>query len=258
MTASASDVAAATTTPDRLGQLFEKELAENGAELYLARKKFPTGVFISLTLPDGEKRIAAAPGAALELEPSDLPETLFQNTRILMLEGFLLNRKALIEHCLKYAEQYGLSIALDTGTAEIAGEYAGEIVHWMKRFPLILFMNEAETAAFSAALSEEGQDPSDLAGNSCYPAGALLQKLSAENPAVIVEKRGERGAVVYAGGKSFFRETIARPNAESTGAGDAFAAGFLQTYLRGAALEICLDAGNKCAATVLGAPGTGV
>jgi fructokinase len=247
MTASASDVAAATTTPDRLGRLFEKELAQSGAELYLARKKSPTGVFISLTLPDGEKRIAAAPGAALELEPSELPETLFQNTRILMLEGFLLNQKALIEHCLKYAEQYSLTVALDPGTAEIAGEYAGEIVRRMKRFPLILFMNEAESVAFTGV----------LAGGEPCPNSALLQKLSEENSAVIVEKRAERGAVVYAGGKSFSRETIARPNAESTGAGDAFAAGFLQTYLRGEALEICADTGNKCAATVLDAPGTG-
>jgi sugar/nucleoside kinase (ribokinase family) len=234
--------------PDHFGRLFEEELAQAGVELYLARKKSSTGVFISLTLPGGERRIAAAPGAASELEPHNVPEDIFQNTRILMLEGFLFNRKPLIEQCLKYAKQYGLSIALDPGTAEIAGIYAKEISRWMKHFPVILFMNEAETAAFSAALS---------AGSKAGQA-AVLRELTARSSTVIVEKRARRGAAVYVRGKSFFKETNARLNVESTGAGDAFAAGFLQTYLQGETPELCTEAGNKCAATVLGAPGTGL
>jgi sugar/nucleoside kinase (ribokinase family) len=46
--------------------------------------------------------------------------------------------------------------------------------------------------------------------------------------------------------------------AESTGAGDAFAAGFLAAWLRGEGPLQCGMAGNAAAALVLQAPGTNI
>ncbi|NJE76700.1 carbohydrate kinase family protein [Thermococcus sp. ES12] len=70
---------------------------------------------------------------------------------------------------------------------------------------------------------------------------------------LVVITRGERGVLVYDGE---FREFSALPISpeeivDPTGAGDAFAGGFLAMYSRGAALEECVEKGLERAREVL-------
>jgi sugar/nucleoside kinase (ribokinase family) len=242
---------------DPMGRLFEEELARSGAALSLGRSTKPTGIFLSLKLDKpagagGETRIAASPSAALDLEPGTISEETFASAKILMLEGFLLNRKELIKFILKKAGHYGITLALDPGTAEIAAGFAEEIISWSRKFPLILFMNEAEAEAFAAAA---GSSDSNIFPEK--PGGSIMSREVSPGSPLIAVKLAERGAAVYSGGKVSMRKTQAFSAAESTGAGDAFAAGFLRAWLEGKRPEECADEGNRSAALVLSAPGTG-
>jgi sugar/nucleoside kinase (ribokinase family) len=242
--------------PDRFGAIFEEELKRSGVFLHLSRKQSPTGIFISLCpRPEEEpagnipqRVIAAAPSAALELDGKDLDEFLFARTRLLMIEGFLLDRTNLVRHILDMADKYRLTLALDIGTADTAAEYAELVRSWFGRRPLILFMNEKEAEVFAGTLK--------------YDSGweSLFTALSRENPdgnVSIAVKLAERGAAVFSCGEVYHAETEPADAAESTGAGDAFAAGFLAAWLREEGPRQCGHAGNAAAALVLQSPGTG-
>ncbi|MSU88848.1 carbohydrate kinase [Rhodobacteraceae bacterium 2CG4] len=73
-----------------------------------------------------------------------------------------------------------------------------------------------------------------------------------------VVKRGAAGADALTGGRRLTVPGLAVPVADTTGAGDAFNGGFLDSWLAGRALDDCLRAGNACgAASVQAAGGTG-
>ena len=255
---SAAFIGAAGSDP--YADLFEDELSRSGVHLQLARKKSPTGVFISLTVTgqkpgnaDFSRRIAASPSAALELETEDIGETMFESQdavpRILMLEGFLLSRERLVKRIVELVKKYNLVLAVDMGTAEIAAEQAGLILKkhsffWDSRFPLILFFNETEAKAFVNILNADWEH--FFIGASKDPSVLIAVKLS------------ERGAAVFSGSKVYHVQAEKVNVVESTGAGDAFAAGFLAAWLRGEGPEQCGRAGNAAAALVLQAPGTAV
>ncbi|WP_148883167.1 carbohydrate kinase family protein [Thermococcus aciditolerans] len=101
----------------------------------------------------------------------------------------------------------------------------------------VIFPNEREALVMTRAESVE-------------EAAATLHEWGAE---IVVVTRGERGVLIYDGK---FREFPALPISENeivdpTGAGDAFAGGFLAGYARGEPLETCVKLGLERAREVL-------
>ena len=248
---------------DSFGDLFKDELRQAGVYLYLVRKKSPTGMFLSLTGKSAEsenkdsfKHIAASPSAALELDADDLDETMFECRddvpRVLFLEGFLLGRERLVNRTLELAVKYRLSVAVDIGTTDIAADQAMQIQQGnslfldknlrSEKFPLMLFMNEKEAEAF-AQVFNTGWEP-------------LFAELSKAPAVRIIVKLAERGSLIFTGGAVYQAKTKPVKTAEPTGAGDAFAGGFLAAWLLGEGPEQCCRKGNAAAALVLKAPGT--
>jgi sugar/nucleoside kinase (ribokinase family) len=105
----------------------------------------------------------------------------------------------------------------------------------------LVFMNEAEAATLGQAAGETAHD---------WP-----QILRAAGVSGGVVTRGGRPAVAFRGSLSV---AVTPPEiaeiADVTGAGDALAAGFLATYLRGADLGDCLRAGVAAAAVTVRSP----
>jgi sugar/nucleoside kinase (ribokinase family) len=233
--------------PDHFGQLFKNDLAAAGVKLALHQKPFPTGLCLLLKASDGKTRIAAAPSAALKLSEDDINADDIKNAKLVVIDGFILDRPSLVSHILRLAAQFGKIAAIDLSSPFIAKERAKEIAEYARKYPLILFMNEEEAEAFYNLTFE-----------------ALLQYLSGETPRakkngefpIIVVKLGSRGAIYYAGEEICKAETQAIIPIETTGAGDAFCAGFLAAWVQNKPLSECAMMGNKAAALVLGAEGT--
>ena len=232
---------------DHFGRFFEKELAEAGVFAALRLGKQPTGVFLRLTV-NGEKRIAASPSAALELRAEDLPDPAvirtqlsslkkprFQKPGAFLFEGFLLENNDVKKRCLNIAGSSGLIPAFDPGTASIAETYTGEILSWLEQYRLVLFVNERE----AEALAYDGA----VRGGAVRGWEALFTDLTAKGGSAAV-KLAEKGAAIFSEGRLYRVETRPVKNAETTGAGDAFAAGFLAALLQGKTPEQCGREGN--------------
>jgi ribokinase len=94
----------------------------------------------------------------------------------------------------------------------------------------VVFLNEAEAEALPV-----DDRPSDAA--------------------VAVLKRGARGAVVRTGDDAVEHPGFDVDVRDTTGAGDAFAAGFIAARLDGASLEASLERANACGAVAVGTRG---
>ncbi|AEA47845.1 carbohydrate kinase family protein [Archaeoglobus veneficus] len=79
-----------------------------------------------------------------------------------------------------------------------------------------------------------------------YRRGA--EKVMAHGVKIVAVKLGEKGCYVTDGRKEFHIPALKVSVADTTGAGDAFNAGFLYAYLRGYDLDVCGVAGNYVAA----------
>jgi ribokinase len=65
---------------------------------------------------------------------------------------------------------------------------------------------------------------------------------------VLVVTMGKKGSKAFTQNKSFYQPAFKVRVVDTTGAGDAFAAGFLYTFLKGMPIDLCLKIGNFVAA----------
>jgi sugar/nucleoside kinase (ribokinase family) len=241
---------------DPYAALFEEGLNRAGVTPCLVRDTSPTGVCLILKKRGGGQVIAACPGAALRLAPDDVPEDHIREAQAVILDGFLLGRDALVHRILDLADQAGTQAALDVGSVSLAASRAGEIARYCRDYPLIVFMNEEEADVFCRTLSNGEEAPETGSKRRLRVDVNMLKKMTAKDLfPVIVVKRGKRGAVVFAGGHIYSAPAIAVFPAETTGAGDAFCAGFMAGWIRGKPLAECAALGNKTAREVLDSPG---
>jgi 5-dehydro-2-deoxygluconokinase len=80
---------------------------------------------------------------------------------------------------------------------------------------------------------------------------ALAEKLATSSAAICVYKMGEKGAVTFAGSKSFETAIFPVTALKPTGAGDSFMGAFLTGLAAGMELETCIERGAAAAAIVV-------
>lgn len=197
-------------------------LAEDG--------ELPTGMLVTLLDPDGERSFLSDRGANTRLCAADLPDALLQGVRLLHVSGYSLfsagPRAAVLGLCAA-ATRAGIPFTVDAASAGFLGEVGGaEFLAWTGGADTI-FVNTDEAAA--------------LAGE-CFPE-RQIEALSAHCPTVVL-KRGAEGAMAVARGGPIVAQAAPPVVAiDTTGAGDAFLAGFIHARLRDGSLAHCLAAG---------------
>ncbi|GHT99327.1 hypothetical protein FACS1894142_6780 [Spirochaetia bacterium] len=255
---------------DSLGQRFKAEMQAAGVVPHLSSARLPTGVCLLLKKKDGSTAILACPSAAIEITEKDIPPGLIQDAKAVVLDGYILDNTALVHYILHTADRFGTIVALDVGNAAIAAAHAKEIAQYCRDYALILFMNEDEARAFYTALAHNGTETDDEdEGGETSPFDVLQEDPSISGMyaffkktsdgglfPVIVVKQGPRGAVVFSGNRVFNAPVLAINATESTGAGDAFCAGFLAAWIRDKSIQECADLGNRVARETLNVPGT--
>lgn len=207
------------------------ELRRHGVSALLARDAdLPTGRLVTLLDPDGERSFLTDRGANAALSRGDLPDTLLAGLRLVHVSGYSLfapgPRQAVRDFCAA-ATARAIPATVDAGSAGFLAEIGpAAFVDWTRGADT-LFANADEAAALAAT-----DDPA-----------RQLAALAARYQTVVV-KRGAAGAdAVSAGGVPVSAASPRVAAIDSTGAGDAFLAGFLLARLAGATLQACLDAG---------------
>ena len=247
---------------DELAAFFEEEIKDAGASSILVRSNEKTGLCFACNI-EGEIRFTASPRAALELNETHISEDLIAGAEVIVLDGFILDRRPLVQHILMKASHRGIPVALDVASIMQVKSKAEEILTYSRTFPLFIFMNAAETITFFNTITkgkEEGinmteRDKETLILRDICP--MLKMMTDGEIYPIIVVKLGGRGALVVAGGNVYREETftVAAPK-NTIGAGDAFCAAFISAWIKEKSLSECAALGNKVAREILEVPGT--
>jgi ribokinase len=235
----AAPVLAGRIGADEHGRAAEAALRAAGVETRLAvDPKRPTGTCVVLVGPDGERSMIPDPGANDGLTEADLPDALLGEGGHLHLTGYSLVREGSREaarSAIARAEASGMSVSVDPSSAALLSPaFLEELVGVG-----LLLPNREEARALSGEVDAE----------------AAARVLAAIVPEVVVTL-GAAGAL-WTDGRAVCRVTAGAPPGvlDTTGAGDAFAAGFLVARLSGAGPEDALRAGCRLGAVAARTPG---
>jgi sugar/nucleoside kinase (ribokinase family) len=227
---------------DVFGRRVMDELAGDGLELRVSvDPELPTGVCVVLVDPAGERTMLPDAGANDALASRPFPAQVLDSAAMLYVSGYPLlrpgSRPAALA-AIDAAREHGCAVAVDLASAApLADVGAAAVLEWVGG-PTLLLANTDE-----ARVLAPGRADDELAH--------ALARLSGE----AVVTHGAAGAC-WSDGRARIH-VPASPVAvlDSTGAGDAFAAGLLAAGARGADPSTALAAAADAAARVVGRAG---
>jgi ribokinase len=217
---------------DERGSAAAAELRATGVDARLtADPDRPTGTCVVLVAPGGERTMLPDAGANDRLAPGDLPDELLAPGRHLHVSGYALLRpgsRAAARSAIERARTRRMTVSVDPSSAALLSPAFLELA----RGAGLLLPNVAEARALTGE-----RDPVRAAS-----------RLAESVPEVVV-KLGRLGALWTDARETRRVEAASVPAPiDSTGAGDAFAAGLLAARLDGAEPEAALAAGCRLAA----------
>lgn len=226
---------------DALGSAARAALAADGVRCHVAvDDEAPTGTCVVLVEPGGERTMLPDSGANTRLSVADLPPVpagahLHLSGYVLLNEG---SRAAGVE-ALSRARAAGATTSVDPSSAGWLEEVGVvRFLAWTAGVDLLLANAEEAAVLSGAGLSGRG-DPEQSA--------AVLARTY---PQVVV-KLGAQGALWTSGERSARATAEPVDVVDTTGAGDAFGAGFLSAWLAGRSPADALSLGCATAARVV-------
>jgi ribokinase len=212
---------------DAAGELVAQELAGHGVELAGPVVAGATGVVVSLVGADGDRSMASDLGVAPDFTPEELqPDWLVCD--VLHLSGYALLREPVVHTALlaaRIARREGARISVDVAAWTEIRAYGPvkfrELLDVVA--PDVLFATEAEWEMLGGAYLTA-------------PVGVI--------------KRGPRGCIVVTEDARLDLSPVDADVVDTTGAGDALAAGFLLGGSLEEAARRGLEAAARCVAKV--------
>jgi sugar/nucleoside kinase (ribokinase family) len=202
-----------------------RRLARAGVTAHLlGDRELPTGRLVALIDASGERSFYTDRAANETLCPADVPDALIDDASLIHLSGYSFFAASPREAVLKVMGSAGRTpVSVDPASAEFLREVGPERFLQWTRGAAVLFPNEDEAAALTGASDPEAQ----------------CQRLAALYPLVAL-KLGAAGCLAAEGARRWRVEAPRVAAIDCTGAGDAFAAAFLASRLRGEAIEEAL------------------
>jgi ribokinase len=184
---------------DDAGRFAREELAGVGVDVgpVVTATAYETTTKYIVVDGDGEVMVLSNAGANEAFTPDDLDPATMRATDYLHLTS---QKPAVAAALAELAREAGATVSFDPGRRIDGRDYAATLANTD-----LLFLNEREASA--------------LAGHSSFE--TLIDE------ATVVVKRGEQGATVHADGETVEHGGYPIDPLDTTGAGDAFAAGFL-------------------------------
>ena len=235
---------------DFIGRVGESDHAQQtamfrrgGVEPWLAAdRERETGRLVALVDPSGERSFLTDRGANEALCDADIPEGLLARADHIHLSGYSFVSGAPRRAVRRVLERAGAApISIDPASAEFLREIGPDNFLAWTRGAAICFPNSDEAATLTGSADPEMQ----------------MAALARDYPLVVV-KRGARGCEAAQGAVRWRACAPPAKAIDTTGAGDAFVAGFLAARLANAPVEHCLAraaaAGASATETIGGRP----
>lgn len=235
---------------DAAGRMIATELRGEGVHVVAQRiDEAPTGIMMKTTGLAGIQEVTyyRSNSAATLLKPSDIPADLFTNAKLFHTSGISLaissSSRDTAFTAIQEANAQGVLVSFDVNhrtrlwsANEAAPHYRSAIAQ-----ANIVFAGRAEAGLVT------GLDPS------ADPL-QLLEGMQALTSGIVVLKEGTEGSWVLQDSKLIHSPSVDINAVDTVGAGDGFAAGFLDEFLRttetdrNLMLTNCLSSGNRVGA----------
>jgi sugar/nucleoside kinase (ribokinase family) len=189
-----------------------------------------TGVTVSVVSEGGERALISYLGPTELLKIGDVDDRALMGARHLHVGAFPLLRalQPSVPQLFMRAHKAGMTTSLDTGWDPSGRWDIAEALQWVDVF----FPNEEEAMASTNEKS----------------ISKAASKLLAKGPSIVVIKRGPLGCTVATREGNVDIPAFRVNPIDTTGAGDAFNAGFVFSFLRGRPVLECAKYGNAAGA----------
>jgi fructokinase len=229
-----------TVADDELGRVFAHDIHAAGVAFSNAPATgaAPTARCLILVTPDGQRTMNTFLGACVGFSSADLDEGMIASAKVVYLEGYLFDppeAQAAFRRAAALARAAGRQVAITLSDAFCVGRHRAAFREFVKKDADILFANEAEICALYETDSFE-EAAFEAAGD----------------VAIAALTRSEKGSVVLAEGGRILVPAAPARVVDTTGAGDAYAAGFLAALTQGHPLAQAGRWGSIAAAEVIG------
>lgn len=197
-----------------------------------------TGRLICLIGEDGERSFLTDRGANAGLSSADIPDDWSKGTGFLQVSAYALleaGPRGAVAQMVLHARNQNIPVGVDAASVGFVQDMGVDVFFAATAGFDILFANEDEAALLSR------ETDSDL------QLEMLLKRYG-----IVVIKQGAAGAI--SGSQDGARANAIAPQVEivdTTGAGDAFLAGFVAQWSKGGGLQACLEAGNDAGAAAV-------
>ena len=223
---------------DRAGDAFEALLDTEGVQPLLARKNTPTGSSVIVVTPDSQRTMFTYLGACQDLDTDDVVTDAVRDARILHITGYMWdtpNQEQAARTAVQLARRSRRLISFDVADRFVVDRYHKSLVEWIPGRVDILFANEQELRALTGE-----------------PAGGeeTLRAASRFAPNVVM-KTGPDGCIVLDGDRVFGSPAHPAQPSDTTGAGDAFAGGYLFGRIQKQSVETCARVANRLAGGIV-------
>ena len=221
---------------DELGQAFLAGLEKAGVDGRIRHSTAAdafTGRVLSVVTPDAQRTMFTYLGASSQLHPDDVSPEHFQDAAMVLLEGYLLFNRPVVERIIDLAGKAGAKLVLDLGSfqvVEACRDFLEKIIHESVD---IVLANEDEAKAFTGMGHAES-----------------LEILSGKVETAVV-KVGKDGVLIGSGRDRHQVSGHVVKAIDTTGAGDLWASGFLYGLTQGLSLENSARLGCKVGAEVV-------
>ena len=219
---------------DRLGDQLVGALHDAGVDPCVVRGG-RTGSIVVIVSPDGERTMITDRAASTQLQHA--PENWFENVSLLHVPSYSLFSEPLAtatRACISTAHEKNIPVSIDASSASLIKEFGVDKFRDLVRQlqPKVFFCNTDEADVMNLITQ-----PLDL--------DIVVIKAGAR-PTTLIENKIVKTIEVEPVGEII----------DTTGAGDAFAAGFLTKYgENNSDTYICVLTGHQLAARVLRSPG---
>ena len=221
---------------DEFGQKYEDGLKSEKVDYFYSKKKeaLPTGTCLILITPDSERTMCTFLGTAGNINENDVDINVIKNSELIFLEGYLWDDgqpKSAFEKAIQNADKIAMSLS-DLFCVERHKPHFLDLVNNKLD---ITFANEQEVMSLINA--NNFQDVVTF--------GRQLKK-------ILVITRGAKGSIAIHNNEVFECESEKNLNIiDLTGAGDLFAAGFLDGFINNLNINESLKKGTEMSSMII-------
>ncbi len=225
---------------DRFGDIFNHDMKSLGVDIRLpqATGGAPTARSHVLITADGQRTMQTYLGTCLELALADVTEATVGCPKLILLEGYvwdIAEGPALAKKAAEIARQNGTAVALSLSDSFCVERHRESFDDFVRNDADIVVADEDEVNALLGTTTMD----------------ATLAALTDYENLFAITRSAEGSVIVHGDEHVEQTATTVDKVVDSTGAGDAYSAGFLFGWANDRTLSECAQYGTYCATRVI-------